>query len=95
MPAAYTLGPNAELSMLPTARVSPLEISLNEGHYLINVGAVGQPRDGDSRAAFGIYDTDKRSVTLIRATYDIAKAQAKIIGAGLPEVLAHRLALGR
>ena len=56
---------------------------------------MGQPRDGDSRAAYGFYDTDTRTLTMARQAYDIAGAQAKIVAAGLPEVLAQRLALGR
>jgi diadenosine tetraphosphatase ApaH/serine/threonine PP2A family protein phosphatase len=95
VPAIYRLGSNAELSMTPTARLSPFMLALGEGQHLINVGAVGQPRDGDARAAFGFYDTDARMMTLARAPYDVAAAQAKIIEAGLPEVLAQRLALGR
>jgi diadenosine tetraphosphatase ApaH/serine/threonine PP2A family protein phosphatase len=95
VPAIYRLGPNAELSMTPVSRLSPFELPLSEGRHLINVGAVGQPRDGDSRAAYGFYDTDTKTVTLLRAPYDVAAAQAKIIAAGLPEVLAQRLALGR
>jgi len=95
VPAIYKLKSNAELSMIPTTRLSPFTLPLDEGQHLINVGAVGQPRDGDSRAAFGFYDTDTRTVTMMRAPYDVAGAQAKIIAAGLPEVLAQRLALGR
>ncbi len=63
--------------------------------YLVNCGAVGQPRDGDPRAAFGMLDTDSRTLTVMRVPYDVATAQAKIIAAGLPEVLAQRLAIGR
>lgn len=63
--------------------------------YLINPGAVGQPRDGDPRAAFALYDTDDRSVTFHRTEYDIPAAQEKIIKAGLPPRLAERLAYGR
>lgn len=63
--------------------------------YLVNCGAVGQPRDGDPRAAFGTLDTDARTLTVMRVPYDVAAAQAKIIAAGLPEVLAQRLAIGR
>lgn len=95
VPAIYKLGSNAELSMIPTTRISPFALSVDDGRHLINVGAVGQPRDGDARAAFGFYDTDTRKVTLVRAPYDVATAQAKIITAGLPDVLAQRLALGR
>jgi diadenosine tetraphosphatase ApaH/serine/threonine PP2A family protein phosphatase len=63
--------------------------------YLINCGAVGQPRDGDPRAACGLFDTESQTVTVLRVSYDVAAAQAKIIAAGLPEVLAQRLAIGR
>ncbi|HEX7285048.1 MAG TPA: metallophosphoesterase, partial [Candidatus Angelobacter sp.] len=64
-------------------------------YYLINPGSVGQPRDGDPRAAFAMYDTDARSVTFHRVPYDIEKAQEKIFAAGLPERLAIRLEEGR
>ena len=63
--------------------------------YLVNCGAVGQPRDGEPRAAFALLERDQRALTIVRVPYDVAAAQAKIIGAGLPEVLAHRLAIGR
>jgi diadenosine tetraphosphatase ApaH/serine/threonine PP2A family protein phosphatase len=63
--------------------------------YLINPGSVGQPRDGDPRAAFAIYDSDTRVVTYRRVTYDVEAAQRKIRDAGLPPVLADRLSAGR
>jgi diadenosine tetraphosphatase ApaH/serine/threonine PP2A family protein phosphatase len=63
--------------------------------YLINPGSVGQPRDGDPRAAFGIYDSDRRTMTLRRVRYAVEAAQKRIFDAGLPASLAHRLALGR
>jgi diadenosine tetraphosphatase ApaH/serine/threonine PP2A family protein phosphatase len=66
-----------------------------EARYLVNCGAVGQPRDGDPRAAFGMLDTETRTLTLMRVEYDVAGAQAKIVAAGLPDVLAQRLAVGR
>jgi diadenosine tetraphosphatase ApaH/serine/threonine PP2A family protein phosphatase len=62
--------------------------------YFINVGSVGQPRDGDWRASYGIYDADKNCVELRRVQYDINTAQAKVVAAGLPQRLAERLALG-
>ena len=72
------------------------EISLQPNHkYLINVGSVGQPRDGDPRAAFVIYAPDEKRVTLHRVEYDIEASQRKILEAGLPERLAQRLAVGR
>ena len=64
-------------------------------HYLINVGSVGQPRDGDPRAAFGIYDSEALSVRLRRVVYPVAAAQRRILNAGLPSSLANRLAVGR
>jgi predicted phosphodiesterase len=63
--------------------------------YLINPGSVGQPRDGDRRAAYCVYDTDAGMVTYFRVEYDIAGAQRKIRAAGLPDVLAERLSVGR
>jgi predicted phosphodiesterase len=63
--------------------------------YLINPGAVGQPRDGDPRAAYLLYDPEDRCVVYHRREYDIASVQAKIRRAGLPDALAERLALGQ
>lgn len=62
--------------------------------YMINPGSVGQPRDGDPRAAFASFDTEKSTVTFHRVPYDIAAAQEKIFAAGLPERLAVRLEQG-
>jgi diadenosine tetraphosphatase ApaH/serine/threonine PP2A family protein phosphatase len=70
-----------------------LELS-GTARYMINPGSVGQPRDGDPRAAFAVYDTDRRMVTFHRVPYDIATAQEKIFAAGLPERLAIRLEEG-
>lgn len=62
--------------------------------YLVNVGSVGQPRDHDPRAAYVLYDTDRRRVEFRRVPYPIAPAQAKIRAAGLPGWFADRLTLG-
>jgi predicted phosphodiesterase len=62
--------------------------------YFINVGSVGQPRDGDSRAAYGVYDLRNKEVEIRRVAYDIPTTQKKILAAGLPERLAMRLNLG-
>jgi diadenosine tetraphosphatase ApaH/serine/threonine PP2A family protein phosphatase len=64
-------------------------------NYLINVGSVGQPRDGDPRAAFGIYNTEGTALTLRRVAYPVQEAQRRIQNAGLPASLANRLAIGR
>src|ERR1700730_6488210 len=63
--------------------------------YFINVGSVGQPRDGDWRAAYCIYHIEKNVVEQRRVKYDLATAQKKIIQAGLPRLLAERLGIGR
>lgn len=77
--AAQTLG---------VTRVKP-------GHrYLINVGSVGQPRDGDVRAAYGFFDTEAVSYELVRLHYDVARTQARIAARGLPPELGARLARG-
>jgi diadenosine tetraphosphatase ApaH/serine/threonine PP2A family protein phosphatase len=64
-------------------------------NYLVNVGSVGQPRDGDPRAAFGIYDSEGSSLILRRITYPVETAQRRILNAGLPPSLANRLSIGR
>ena len=63
--------------------------------YFINVGSVGQPRDGDWRGCYAIYDLDHKMVVFRRVEYDLAKTQQKILDAGLPSMLAERLADGR
>src|SRR2546423_2843262 len=63
--------------------------------YFINVGSVGQPRDGNWRAAYCIYDIETNSVEQRRVKYDLETAQKKILKAGLPPLLAERLAIGR
>lgn len=63
--------------------------------YFINVGSVGQPRDGDPRASYAIYSPADRTVRFRRLEYDVAAAQEKILAAGLPPRLAERLAAGR
>jgi diadenosine tetraphosphatase ApaH/serine/threonine PP2A family protein phosphatase len=63
--------------------------------YLINPGSVGQPRDTDPRAAYVLYTPEDRFLTYHRVPYDIDAAQSKIRRAGLPDLLAERLAVGR
>ena len=71
-------------------------IIIEEGSkYFINVGSVGQPRDGDWRGCYAIYDLDHKMVVFRRVEYDIATTQQKILDAGLPAMLAERLADGR
>jgi len=73
---------------------SALELKKNN-KYIVNVGSVGQPRDGNPAASYCIYDTDKKTVCIKRIDYDFKSAGKKIIAAGLPGFLAERLAVGR
>jgi predicted phosphodiesterase len=77
-------------------RVRAEQITIDPGKkYFINAGSVGQPRDGDWRAAYCIFDTEKNVVEQRRVKYDVNTAQKKILKAGLPRLLADRLSIGR
>ena len=77
-------------------RVKTEQLMIEAGKkYFINTGSVGQPRDGDPRAAYCIYHTEREVVEQRRVKYDLPAAQKKIIAAGLPRLLAERLELGR
>ena len=67
----------------------------NGGRYLVNPGSVGQPRDSDARSACAIFDNQAHTLEYYRAPYDLAKTQAKMHEAGLPEPLIRRLQFGR
>ena len=67
----------------------------DQGRYLINPGSVGQPRDGDPRAAFAVIDTSQRVVDYFRLSYDLRQTQEKMRKAGLPHLLIERLEHGR
>lgn len=71
-------------------------ISLEEGkQYLVNSGSTGQPRDGDPRWGFSIYDSDEMTVELLRGEYEVGRASQRIVEEGLPEFLGSRLHQGR
>lgn len=72
------------------------EFELDAKHkYIVNVGSVGQPRDGNSFASYCIYDSDMHIVELKRIKYDVETAQRKIVKAGLPNFLSERLTIGK
>lgn len=83
----FQLGPRS-VRRIPPDRVLQLE---PDYYYLINPGSVGQPRDGDPRAAYALYSPEERLLEYGRVPYDIGKAAAKILEAELPESLAMRL----
>ena len=85
-----------EKSMNGVFRIDAQDFKLPIGRkYFINVGSVGQPRDGDPRATYVIYDPKERTVRYRRLEYDVEAAQERIRLAGLPERLAARLAVGQ
>ncbi len=70
-------------------------LALRRGHrYLINPGSVGQPRDGDPRASFVVFDPDAFTHEQVRVEYDVERAGTRIIKEGLPKILAERLKRG-
>jgi diadenosine tetraphosphatase ApaH/serine/threonine PP2A family protein phosphatase len=75
------------------ARGDHMELELPDGPILVNVGSVGQPRDGDPRASYVV--VDGRTVHFRRVAYDVAAAQSKILAAGFHPALAERLARGK
>ncbi|HEX9814367.1 MAG TPA: metallophosphoesterase family protein, partial [Myxococcota bacterium] len=95
---APTREPESELTAVDLTAYLPSpksEIALEPGRrYICNPGSVGQPRDCDPRASFAVLDTAARTFTVFREEYDIAAAQAATQQAGLPMVLADRLAIG-
>ncbi len=83
-------GENGKVSVLRQQEVT-LEAGLR---YIINVGSVGQPRDGNPDGAYGFYDDETKRYALRRVPYDVQTTMKKIIRAGLPAMLAHRLSEG-
>jgi diadenosine tetraphosphatase ApaH/serine/threonine PP2A family protein phosphatase len=66
-----------------------------DSRYIINIGSVGQPRDGNPKACYLLYDTDSREARLVRVAYDVAAAQKKMKALDLPEYLIERISAGR
>jgi len=71
------------------------DVAMGSRRFVANPGSVGQPRDGDPRAAYCLLDTEARRLSFHRVEYDIELTQAKIRAVGLPEYLAERLSEGR
>ena len=95
---APDLDPDTELTACDVIAYIPThEVALElhpERRYICNPGSVGQPRDCDPRASFAVLDTSARTFTVLREDYDVAAAQAATQQAGLPTILADRLAIG-
>jgi len=80
---------NIHYASIPRTDIHPAK------KYIVNVGSVGQPRDGNPLAAYCVYDPDLKRIEIKRTSYDLLTAQKKILEAGLPDMLAKRLALGQ
>ena len=94
-PVAFNLANGALRGEVVEPRLETRLPCAADTKYLINPGSVGQPRDGDPRAAYALADTTAKSIYLLRVPYAIQAAQEKIVRAGLPRVLADRLSKGR
>ena len=97
---AFQLGGKLVRSVRPAyetvAKQEVWDLRLKERvKYMINPGSIGQPRDGDWRAGFAVFDSEQRIVSFFRVPYELRSAQEKILAASLPERLATRLAAGR
>jgi diadenosine tetraphosphatase ApaH/serine/threonine PP2A family protein phosphatase len=86
---------DARLDAMSTDISDGATLAMDDLRFVANPGSVGQPRDGDPRAAYAIVDTDASSVSFHRVAYDLAATQEKMRAAGLPIFLAERLAQGR
>jgi predicted phosphodiesterase len=93
-PAVFLLGHDRKVDLIiPEDRT---ELLLEDGcRYLINVGSVGQPRDGDPRSCCVIYEAERRLITYRRVAYPVKEVQQKMAEVGLPSFLIRRLAVGR
>ena len=91
-PAVYRMdgGPRGSMGAVVDGTV----LELGGGHFIINPGAVGQPRDGDPRAAYAILDTEESMIAFHRVAYDVDGTTEAMRRGGLPEWLAARLHLG-
>jgi diadenosine tetraphosphatase ApaH/serine/threonine PP2A family protein phosphatase len=81
-------------SYMDVIRENPFPL-IPKRRFIINVGSVGQPRDYDPRACYGIYDGNNATMEIIRIEYNIPLTEQKIMDAGLPEILAQRLSVGK
>lgn len=89
----YAMRSDGSVYFIPATRGLKLALDKNE-KYIINIGSVGQPRDGNPDGAYGIFDTENNTVEIKRFSYNIEKTYKKIIEAGLPAFLGERLFIG-
>jgi diadenosine tetraphosphatase ApaH/serine/threonine PP2A family protein phosphatase len=95
LPAVFARTGESLEGYVPDPDNPPALVLIDGVKYLVNAGSVGQPRDGDPRAAFALLDAAGASLRVRRVPYPVAAAQRRILNAGLPASLANRLAVGR
>ena len=93
--ALYFVAPEGDRDVRGAHTEGGTRLELSEGRWLVNPGSIGQPRDGDPRAAWLELDTESWAATYHRGEYPIERAAAAIAEAGLPEHLAARLFVGQ
>ena len=93
VPAVYKREQDGNVHFMPFRPGEPRP--MNEGRFIVNPGSVGQPRNGDFRAAYAIYDVDTMTMRLHRVPCNVEATQAKMAAAGLPQSLIDRLEIGR
>ncbi|PPD58195.1 metallophosphoesterase family protein [Dehalogenimonas etheniformans] len=93
VPAVYKREQDGNVRFMPFRPCEPRPIA--EGRFIVNPGSVGQPRNGDFRAAYALYDVDTQTMHLRRIPYNLEATQAKMTRAGLPQSLIDRLEIGR
>ena len=93
-PAIYTMSATAKMTAFTPVTGAPIQL-LQGRRWLVVLGSVGQPRDGNPAAAYAMLDTDKRELTYCRVPYDVEEAASRIRSKGLPNWLADRLVAGK
>lgn len=93
VPGIFTLSAEGKIGARSLPEGKPVGLAATS-RYIVNAGSVGQPRDGDPRAAYLLLDDEVRSARLRRLPYPVAATQAKMAARGLPSPLAERLAIG-
>jgi predicted phosphodiesterase len=93
LPVVFRMDPYGRLHGASVREETTVRLD-RDCRYLINPGSVGQPRDRNPHSSFAMFDGKKMTVQFFRVPYDVAKTQLAILKAGLPPILAHRLAHG-
>jgi predicted phosphodiesterase len=94
--SVFTVGDHRTTRWVPTYDADgAASFQITGKKFLINPGSVGQPRDGDRRASFLVWDSAAESIEFYRAEYSVKTTQEKMAAAGLPEFLAYRLGFGK